>query len=408
MKSKPIGETRIFRSNFHFILSLMLKPKLLLFAFCGLPFYASAQQRTMQILSATIKDKRIENAEVIVQKNGAQSVSGRTDANGNVTINAPFADDNNATLIIKKPGYSTLVVKGPSNGLTYAISPVMQNLDGMRVVLSWGENPSDLDAHFAYGNDHIYYEHKDGSNANLDVDDVNSYGPETITIEQRNNGQEYVFAVHDYSDRQNPNTTNLSNSQAKVFVYIGESLVRTYYISGGSQKGNLWTVFKINANGEMQDINTLSRVNVESSEVNRIMFNPRDAVAMTNNYSYSSAQVLNAEGEAAYHSKSYEEAVSLYNAAIQEDPGYGQAYGNLGLAYKKMGRNAEAIWANRKAISLASGASANVVRAGSYYNIGRIYEEKGQFANALRHYQMAKSQKANPVYDNAINRVKNK
>jgi tetratricopeptide (TPR) repeat protein len=400
-------ENQFLDTKINFKKTIMLKQKLLLFALCGFSFSAFSQQRTMQILSATIKDKRIENAEVIIQKNGSQSVSGRTDANGNVTINAPFADDQNATVIIKKPGYSTLVVKGPSNGLTYAISPVMQNLDGIRVVLSWGQSPSDLDAHLAYGNDHIYYEHKVGNNANLDVDDVDSYGPETITIDQRNN-QEYVFAVHDYSDRQNPNTSNLSNSQAKVFVYIGESLVRTYYISGGSQKGNLWTVFKINANGEMQDINTLSKINIESNEVNKIMFNPHDAIAMTNNYDLSSAQVLNAEGETAYHNKSYEQAVNFYNAAIQEDPRYGQAYGNLGLAYKKLGRNAEAIWANRKAISLANGSSANVVRAGSYYNIGRIYEEKGQYANALRHYQMAKAQKANPVYDNAINRVKNK
>jgi uncharacterized protein YfaP (DUF2135 family) len=385
----------------------MFKVKLLTIAICGISAVSMAQQRTIQVLSATVKDKRIENAEVILQKNGAQSVSGHTDASGNVSINAPFADDNNATLIIKKAGYSTLVVKGPNNGLTYAISPVMQNLDGMRIVLSWGRTPSDLDAHLAYGTDHIYFRHKDGSNANLDVDDVDSYGPETITINQRNN-QEYIFAVHDFSDRNSPNTTNLSNSQAKVFVYIGESLVRTYYISGNGQTGNLWTVFKINADGEMQDINTISRINLEAEQVNDVMAHPRDAIVMTNDYSLSTAQSLNAQGETAYHNKNYDLAVTYYNAAIQEDPNYGQAYGNLGLAYKKLGKNAEAIWANRKAINLASGAGANTVRAGSYYNIGRIYEEKAQFANALRQYQLAKAEKANPVYDNAINRVKNK
>lgn len=386
----------------------MLRSKLFLLSFLGLCSSAIAQQRTVQVLSATIKDKRIDRAEVILQKNGAQSVSGYTDASGNVTINAPFADDANATMIIKKPGYSTLVVKGPNNGLTYAISPVMQNLDGMRVVLSWGQNPSDLDAHLAYGSDHIFFRHKTGSNANLDVDDIDSYGPETITVEQRNNGQEYVFAVHDYSDRNNPNTDNLSSSGAKVFVYIGESLVRTYYISAGGQKGNLWTVFKINGNGEMQDINTISRINIEAEDVNGVMLHPGSAVAMTNNYNLSAAEALNAQGEAAYHSKNMALAISYYTAAIQEDPRYAQAYGNLGLAYKKAGRNAEAIWANRKAITMATGASANTVKAGSYYNIGRIYEEKGQYVNALHQYEMAKSQKANPVYDNAISRMKAK
>ncbi|WP_118973384.1 tetratricopeptide repeat protein [Taibaiella koreensis] len=368
----------------------------------------SAQQRSVQVLSATIKDKRIEGAEVIFQKNGEQSVSGRTDASGNVTVNAGFADDPGTSVIIKKEGYSTLVAKCPCDKLTYAISPVMENLDGMRIVLSWGATPSDLDAHLAYGSKHIFYNHKLGSNADLDVDDTDSYGPETITIGQRNNGEEYVYAIHDFSDRDNPNTTRLSYSQAKVFVYIGQSLVRTYYLPANGQAGNLWTVFKINGNGEMQDINTISRVNCTSEDVNRIMFNPHDAVTISNNYNTSTAESLNANGEAAYHSRNYESAVSYYTAAIQEDPAYGQAYGNLGLAYKKMGRNAEAIWANRKAIALASGPTANTVKAGSYYNIGRIYEERGKYADALRQYQLAKAAKENPVYDTAISRMRGK
>ena len=57
---------------------------------------------------------------------------------------------------------------------------------------------------------------------------------------------------------------------------------------------------------------------------------------------------------------------------------------------------------------MASGANAATVRAGSYYNIARIYEAAGQFQDALRHYQLAKEQKANPVYDTAIERVKNR
>lgn len=386
----------------------MLKSGLLFITLGLMGTAAFAQQRTIQVLSATVKDKRIDRAEVILQKNGAQSVSGYTDANGNVTINPAFADDQNATVIIKKPGYSTLVAKCPCNGLTYAISPTMQNLDGMRIVLSWGRTPSDLDAHLAYGSNHIFWSNKLGSNANLDVDDVDSYGPETITINQRNNGQEYVFAVHDYSDLNDPLTTRLSYSQAKVFVYIGESLVRTYYMNANGQQGNLWTVFKINGNGEMQDINTISKITTPADRVNDIMLNPRDAITLNNNYNLSNAETMNALGETAYHNKNMEQAVTYYNAAIQEDPNYGQAYGNLGLAYKKLGRNAEAIWANRKAITLAAGPDANTVKAGSYYNIGRIYEEKGRYADALRQYEMAKGQKANPVYDNAITRMRGK
>lgn len=34
--------------------------------------------------------------------------------------------------------------------MTYAISPAMTSLDGMRVVLSWGEKPFDLDSHLIF------------------------------------------------------------------------------------------------------------------------------------------------------------------------------------------------------------------------------------------------------------------
>jgi len=364
-----------------------------------------AQRVNVQVLSATVKDQRISGAEVLLQKNGAQSVVGYADANGNASLAPSFADDNNATVIIKKKGYSTLVAKCPCNNLTYAISPNMQNLDGMRIVLNWGAAPRDLDAHLAYGSNHIYFSSKTGSNANLDVDDVDSYGPETITIEQKNDGQEYVFAVHDFSDINSPNTYNLSQSSAKVFVYIGESLVRTYYVPTNMQ-GNLWTVFKLNASGEMVDINTMNRINLEADKVNTIMLHPHDAVRAAASYSTSNAQGLNALGEASYHREDYDNAIAYYQAALQEDPNYSQAYSNLGLAYKKAGRDAEAIWANRKAITLASGPTAPTVKASSLYNIGRIYEARGQYINALHQYEAAKRLKANPVYDNAIERIK--
>lgn len=40
--------------------------------------------------------------------------------------------------------------------MTYAISPAMTSLDGMRVVLSWGEKPFDLDSHLIFPGGHIY------------------------------------------------------------------------------------------------------------------------------------------------------------------------------------------------------------------------------------------------------------
>ena len=105
----------------------------------------------VQVLSAVVKDQRIEGAEVIVQKNGAQSVGGLTRGDGLVSVSPAFADtDEGVLLIIKKSGYSPLVSKCPCRGMTYALSPVMRSLDGLRVVLTWGRSPADLDLHAGF------------------------------------------------------------------------------------------------------------------------------------------------------------------------------------------------------------------------------------------------------------------
>ncbi len=54
----------------------------------------------VQILSATIKDKQIENATVILQKNGEQSSTAATNPQGKVSLNTTFADDSSVLLIV--------------------------------------------------------------------------------------------------------------------------------------------------------------------------------------------------------------------------------------------------------------------------------------------------------------------
>ncbi|SFQ37337.1 MULTISPECIES: tetratricopeptide repeat protein [Pseudomonas] len=383
-----------------------------IFSLWALAFSVTAQQLPVEVLSAVVKDQKIADAEVLVQRNGAQSVVGRTNAQGQVTLTTDFADDPSNLLIIKKPGYSNLVVKCPCSGMTYAISPVMQNLDGLRVVLTWGANPSDLDSHMIFPGNNIYFRNQQGDDAHLDVDDVDSYGPETITLEKKHYGESYVYAVHDYSNQGRPASRQLSASQAKVFVYMGQSLVRTYYVPQ-DRSGNLWTVFRMTGNGDFQDINTLSGVTVDAqdvlNEVSPLLDDKVEVAAVAvSSSAQADAKTLNRKGEEAYHAGNLQQAIDFYRQAIELNNGYGQAYSNLGLAYQKAGNTAESIWANRKAIALASGNSAATVRASSYYNIARIYEAAGQFADALRHYQLAKQQKANPVYDKAIERVQNR
>lgn len=384
-----------------------LAPLVFLFFFAG----AHAGNSQIQVLSATIRDQKIPDATVIVQRNGTQSERVTTDAEGNAPLPGDLADDSNSLIIIKKEGYSDLVAKCPCSGLSYALSPVMKNLDGLRVVLSWGAQPPDLDLHVAFPDNHVYWRNKRGTDANLDIDHINSYGPETITLERKHQGATYVFAVHDYTDRENPGTMALSNSQAKVFVYVGQSLVRSYYVPR-NQSGNLWTVFRISKEGDFQDINTMRGVAVDAGDVlGQISSYNNEQLQVTaanqTDIDPVRAKALNQSGEKAYHAGNLDGAINLYRQAIDLDPNYGQAYSNLGLAYQKAGRAAEAIWADRKAIALASGTTAPTVRASSYYNIGRLYEDAGQYADALSNYQAAKREKANKVYDNAIQRVSN-
>lgn len=372
---------------------------------------AFAANTDIQVLSATIKDQKISDAEVILQKNGNQSVSASTDNNGKTSINTSFADDQDALLIIKKNGYSNLVAKCPCNGMTYALSPEMKDLDGVRVVLNWGAEPEDLDSHLVYPNNHVYFSNQEGDAADLDVDDTTSYGPETITIQRKKDGQRYVYAVHNFSDRENPASDSLSKSNAVVFVYVGKTLVRTYYVPK-NQQGNLWTIFAINESGEFIDYNTIKGVTsydrLQTAEFRQVTDNSVAADISVSESDKQYAVSLNRKGEAAYKEKDFNAAINHFQSAIEINPQYGQAYSDLGLTFQKTGRVAEAIWANRKAIALASGSAAATVKANSYYNNGRIYEAAGQWNDALREYQNAKQHKNKQTYDEAIERMMSK
>ncbi|EFF1096351.1 tetratricopeptide repeat protein [Escherichia coli] len=386
-------------------------------ALLGMNAGAYAADVSIDILSATVKDKRIEGASVTLQRNGAQSVSGITNTSGSISLGTSFADNKDALLIVKKEGYSNLVVKCPCAGMTYAISPVMTNLDGMRVVLSWGEKPFDLDSHLIFPGGHIYFDSKEGTDANLDVDDTDSYGPETVTISKKHFGESYIYAVQDYSNKGLPNSNYLSASKAKVFVYVGSSLVRSYSVPAG-KRGNIWTVFKLNPNGEFEDINSVTSANFNGTTLDvrdlaTVIMPATDSSApaspaMQNSGDTQLARKYNREGEAVYKTGQLEQAIQLFQQATELDGNYGQAFSNLGLAYQKNGNIAEAIWANRKAISLASGVNAATTRANSYYNIAKIYETSDQNAEALQHYQLAYTEKNKPSYEEAIARVKTK
>ncbi|MBM7116224.1 tetratricopeptide repeat protein [Archangium primigenium] len=381
----------------------------------GLPLHAlGAEEVRVQVLSATVKDQALSGAQVILQKNGEASAQTTTTAEGSARLSGfSGADDGSVNLIIKKDGYSNLVARCPCNGLTYALSPVMtQNLDGMRIVLNWGATPADLDSHLVHPSTHVFFSNQGGDLARLDVDDTTGFGPETITLDKKKPGVKYLYAVHNYSEAAATGSKSLADiSKAKVFVYVGSSLVRTFTPPPG-RAGNTWVVFAIGENGEFSDLNQFTDTgggkNLGPQLQRMLQTGDLTSAPAVTGAQASSADDLNRRGEAAYHAKKLDEAVSLYLEAIANNPEHGQAYSNLGLAYQKLHRDAEALWANRKAIALASGPNADTVRASSHYNIARVYEADGKWAEALDSYQTAQSFKDHPAYRKGVEKMKQK
>lgn len=176
----------------------------------------------------------------------------------------------NYTLYATKDGYASTmynVVVEPGvvkENQDFTMSPTMESGE-FRIVLRWVNAPSDLDSHYnavttdGY-RDHVYYANRDGYSANLDRDDTDYDGPETITVtdfDLLDGG--FTYSVHDYTNRSSTSSTVLSNSGAYVEVYRGETLLRTYYVPTG-KVGTVWNVFSIDADGNLISLNTFDNV----------------------------------------------------------------------------------------------------------------------------------------------------
>ncbi len=131
-----------------------------------------------------------------------------------------------------------------------ALSPGME-AGQMRIVLTWGERPEDLDAHLKGplpdGRQfHVYYHDtgdiKTREHVSLDVDDRNGQGPETLTVLGVQPGI-YDYYVLDYSNREDPRSRQLARSGAEVKVYQGGQTYR--FRAGHDSRGNLWNVCRI-------------------------------------------------------------------------------------------------------------------------------------------------------------------
>ena len=186
----------------------------------------------------------------INQTSGDVLATTQTSANGSYYFSGVPAGQ--YTLELSKTGvitnYTSAICIGnqstPNQNGT--ISPEIDASE-IRIILTWGAIPTDLDSHLtgpAGSTDrfHVYYGNSTYGGINLDVDDVSSYGPETITIPEVTGGL-YRYYVHDYSNRNSTSSTGLAQSGARVVVFYGNSIVGTYDVP--NVPGTLWAVFEV-------------------------------------------------------------------------------------------------------------------------------------------------------------------
>ena len=188
-----------------------------------------------------------------------------TNQNGRIVF--PKVPDGSYTLTFSKDGFITTDIEfrvqlGSVVLNWFNVSPGFSIANGFRIVLEWGEKPADLDLHFVKtgspGAYHIsYFEMKraDDGNAVLDRDDTTGYGPETITIGRVETNATYTCYVHDYTNRSNTQSTQMSQNGATVRVYSNNRLVNTFRIPANSS-GTKWNVFKIER-GNLVGVNTV-------------------------------------------------------------------------------------------------------------------------------------------------------
>lgn len=147
-----------------------------------------------------------------------------------------------------------------SNPVTTSVFVLSQQLQTgqYRIVLSWGATPSDLDSHLWTTIGDVIYEIYYGDQGSattapfviLDTDDVDGYGPETITIYQLSSPA--IFAVYNYSG-----DPEITASNARIEVYSGNQKIANYSVPT-TGTGRWWYVFDLSTTGQITERNTIS------------------------------------------------------------------------------------------------------------------------------------------------------
>ena len=196
-----------------------------------------------------VNGQPVQKGTVTIEKTGEYV----TDEEGKV-IFPPPAEDGFLKVLFHAKDYvptefSIEIMAGTLFFNRISISPMM-DIKFLRVVVDWDKEPRDLDAHFVRrgsGGYHISYRNMkvlaDGTGM-LDIDAMNGFGPETITLKEVSPQASYEYFVHDYTHQNEPNSNSLSNSKATVKVYGNGTLLNIFQVPR-KKEGTVWKVFEI-------------------------------------------------------------------------------------------------------------------------------------------------------------------
>lgn len=244
-------------------LTMKTQKVLLPFMFLLFPFLTIAQQvepnQNIDIFSIhfinAITGDPVSGAKVMIENLGSY----KTDSSGTITF--PKQPNGSIKAIFRKDGFISAIYNIDIASETifrnrFIVSPTME-AEQFRIVLSWDKQPEDLDAHFLETRSyHISFRNtrvlNDGS-GQLDRDDMDGYGPESITVSQIDPESEYHFFVYKYTSKKKPSAYPLSSSKATVWVYGNNRLLNVIQIPSNI-KGDTWNVFKL-INGEVVENN---------------------------------------------------------------------------------------------------------------------------------------------------------
>jgi hypothetical protein len=149
-------------------------------------------------------------------------------------------------------GTRTVQLLEPTVSVDFVLTPVLDS-NQYRAVLTWGLDPHDLDLHLWTLGTEIYWFYKGSLDtipyAFLDVDDLDSYGPETITIGKLLDTCK--FSVKNYSG-----SPDITVSRAHIDFYKGASLIRSFDVPT-TGAGLWWYAFDLTPTGAIIERNTI-------------------------------------------------------------------------------------------------------------------------------------------------------